>query len=227
MNRNRLLLVIFLTLSFLQVSARKDNRQIVQFETNKGNICIALFDETPQHRDNFVKLVSQGYYDGTLFHRVIRDFMIQGGDPDSKGAPKGKMLGDGGPEYTLPAEIRFPDLYHKRGMVAAARESDDVNPEFRSSGSQFYIVWGRRMNSVEAKKYRQKWYDEGIEDTHFIIDDYQQYGGTPHLDGSYTVFGEVVEGLNVVKEIQSVSTDRNDRPLDDVVVLKAYVLTEK
>ena len=114
----------------------------VKIETTLGDIIVRLYDETPIHRDNFVKLVKEGYYDGTLFHRVIKDFMIQGGDPDSKGAPAGKMLGVGGPDYTLEAEIK-DNLYHKRGALAAARQGDEVNPERRSSGSQFYIVWGQ------------------------------------------------------------------------------------
>ena len=121
----------------------------VKIQTMLGDIVVRLYDETPIHRDNFVKLVKEGYYDGTLFHRVIKDFIIQGGDPDSKGAPTGKMLGVGGPDYTLEAEIK-DGLFHKRGALAAARQGDEVNPERRSSGSQFYIVWGQKYNWVVA-----------------------------------------------------------------------------
>lgn len=120
---------------------------LVLIKTTLGDIKVKLYDETPQHRDNFIKLVKEGYYNGTLFHRVIKDFMIQGGDPDSKGAPAGKSLGTGGPGYTVPAEIVYPQLFHKRGALAAARQGDEVNPQRNSSGSQFYIVWGDVYNS--------------------------------------------------------------------------------
>ena len=120
----------------------------VKIQTTLGDIIVRLYDETPLHRDNFIKLVKEGYYNGTLFHRVIKDFMIQGGDPDSKGAPAGKHLGVGGPSYTLDAEIK-PGLFHKRGALAAARQGDEVNPERKSSGSQFYIVWGKVYNQSQ------------------------------------------------------------------------------
>lgn len=225
-----------------------------------GDIVVRLYDETPIHRDNFVKLVKDGYYDGTLFHRVIKDFMIQGGDPDSKGAPAGKMLGVGGPDYTLEAEIKN-NLYHKRGALAAARQGDEVNPERRSSGSQFYIVWGQvykenqlnqlgkqiRMQKVQdafndlAKARREeimqmrrernraglqelqdqliaeaenKVGKQGLTDEQMKL--YSTVGGTPHLDGQYTVFGEVEEGLNVVEQIQNTATGRADRPTNDI-----------
>ena len=232
----------------------------VKIETTLGDIIVRLYDETPIHRDNFVKLVKEGYYDGTLFHRVIKDFMIQGGDPDSKGAPAGKMLGVGGPDYTLEAEIK-DNLYHKRGALAAARQGDEVNPERRSSGSQFYIVWGQvykenqlnqlgkqiRMQKVQdafndlAKAHRdeimqmrrernraglQELQDQliaeaenkvgkqGLTDEQMQL--YSTVGGTPHLDGQYTVFGEVEEGLNVVEQIQNTATGRADRPTNDI-----------
>ena len=232
----------------------------VKIETTLGDITVRLYDETPIHRDNFVKLVKEGYYDGTLFHRVIKDFMIQGGDPDSKGAPAGKMLGVGGPDYTLEAEIK-DNLYHKRGALAAARQGDEVNPERRSSGSQFYIVWGQvykenqlnqlgkqiRMQKVQdafnnmAKARRdeimqmrrernraglQELQDQliaeaenkvgkqGLTDEQMQL--YSTVGGTPHLDGQYTVFGEVEEGLNVVEQIQNTATGRADRPTNDI-----------
>ncbi len=167
----------------------------VRIHTNVGDIIVRLYNETPIHRDNFVKLVNEGYYDGTLFHRVIKNFMIQGGDPNSKGAPAGVHLGAGGPDYTLEAEIR-DSIFHKRGALAAARQGDATNPERRSSGSQFYIVWGRTSR------------------------------GTPHLDGGYTVFGEVEEGLDVVEKIQAMPTAPDDRPLEDVV-LQMTVLPEE
>lgn len=215
------LLSIISLLSVTPADAKRRERNVVRLETTMGVIRIRLSDQTPIHRDNFKRLVQEGYYDGTLFHRVIRDFMIQGGDPTSKGAPKDSLLGDGEPGYTLPAEIVYPDLYHRRGMVAAAREPDEVNPEFRSSGSQFYIVWGRKHSPQALKKVRAALMDKGIEMDHFIADAYEVTGGTPHLDGTYTVFGEVIEGLEVVRRIQLESTDAHDRPLTDVVIKKA------
>lgn len=128
----------------------------VRIKTTEGDILVRLYDETPKHRDNFLKLAGEGYFDGTLFHRVIKDFMIQGGDPDSKGAPKGKMLGTGGPDYTLPAEFVYPKLFHKRGALSAARLGDEVNPERESSGSQFYIVWGKTYKSAELKQMERQ-----------------------------------------------------------------------
>lgn len=128
----------------------------VRIKTTEGDILVRLYDETPKHRDNFLKLAGEGFFDGTLFHRVIKDFMIQGGDPDSKGAPKGKMLGTGGPDYTLPAEFVYPKLFHKRGALSAARLGDEVNPERKSSGSQFYIVWGKTYKSAELKQMERQ-----------------------------------------------------------------------
>ena len=233
----------------------------VKIQTTLGDICVRLYDETPIHRENFVKLVKEGYYDGTLFHRVIKDFMIQGGDPDSKGAPAGKMLGVGGPDYTLEAEIK-DGLFHKRGALAAARQGDEVNPERRSSGSQFYIVWGQVYNEGQLRQFSKQLkmqrtqeifnqlasehrdeimqmrrdrnraglqelqdklaaeaneqaasYTGLTEDQQKI---YSTIGGTPHLDGQYTVFGEVEEGLDVVGMIQATATGRGDRPVDDI-----------
>lgn len=234
----------------------------VKIQTTLGDIIVRLYDETPQHRDNFVKLAKEGYYDGTLFHRVIKDFMIQGGDPDSKGAPAGKMLGVGGPDYTIEAEIKS-GLYHKRGALAAARQGDEVNPERRSSGSQFYIVWGQVYNEGQLRQFSKQLemqqmqtvfnalakehHDEimqmrrernraglqelqeklaaeaeaqvkaqgaGMTDEQRAI--YSTVGGTPHLDGQYTVFGEVEEGLDIVEMIQQSKTARGDRPVDDI-----------
>ncbi len=202
---------------------KKEHRSVVRLETSAGVIRIALSDLTPLHRDNFLRLAEEGFYDGLLFHRVIKGFMIQAGDPSSREAPRDSLLGEGGPGYTLPAEIAFPELYHVRGSVAAAREGDDVNPEFRSSGSQFYIVWGKRMQPAPLRKAMSYLAEKGIELNRFMLNDYQMYGGTPHLDGSYTVFGHVIEGLDVVEAIQAVTTDASDRPLEDVVVIRATV----
>ena len=190
----------------------------VKIETTMGDIVIRLYDATPIHRDNFVRLVKEGYYDGTLFHRVIRNFMIQGGDPSSKGAPADKQVGGGGPDYTLEAEIR-PGLYHKRGALAAAREGDAKNPERRSSGSQFYIVWGRTFSPRQIEYLADKQLREHPETGGLSPLQQQLYstlGGSPHLDGQYTVFGEVEQGLDVVERIQSVPTAPNDRPLENV-----------
>jgi peptidyl-prolyl cis-trans isomerase B (cyclophilin B) len=226
MNKNRFLFLLFLLFSLCVISAygkKKEKRALVRIETSCGTIRVALSDDTPLHRDNFLKLASSGFYDGTLFHRCIRDFMIQGGDPDSRNAPEGKILGEGDTGYTIPAEFCLPYLYHWRGALAAAREPDDINPEQNSSGCQFYIVYGRKQGPGDIKKVRSMLQEKGIEMTSQMADDYQMRGGTPHLDGQYTVFGEVVEGLEVVKQIQAVATDDNNRPLEDVVILRMTV----
>lgn len=202
---------------------KKEKRSVVRIETSCGVIRVALSDDTPLHRDNFLKLASSGFYNGTLFHRCIKNFMIQGGDPDSKNAPKGKLLGDGDTDYTIPAEFYLPYLYHWRGALAAAREPDDVNPDQNSSGCQFYIVYGKKQTPADIKKARASLAEKGIELTPQMVSDYEMRGGTPHLDGQYTVFGEVIEGLDVVKLIQAVDTDKNDRPLEDVVILRMVV----
>lgn len=208
----------------LTLSAKKDKQTRVELFTSKGTIVLKLYNETPIHRDNFIKLVKEGYFNDLLFHRVIEDFMIQGGDPDSRDAAPGKLLGEGDPGYTLPAEIRFPQIYHKRGVLAAAREGDQTNPERRSSGSQFYIVWGKTFNREEIEKIAAH-----VERTtgYIMPEDlktyYMHYGGTPHLDGAYTVFGEVVKGIEVVNAIQQVATDRNDRPIEDIKILSAKI----
>ncbi|UTW65096.1 peptidylprolyl isomerase [bacterium SCSIO 12643] len=240
---------------------------IVKITTKFGDMKLKLYNETPLHRDNFIKLTKEKYFEDLLFHRVINQFMIQGGDPNSKGAPEGKMLGEGGPGYTIPAEF-VPGIYHKKGALAAAREGDEANPEKKSSGSQFYIVQGRvfdslqlatfeerRMNryrSVEFKnclsepenkelldKYMQAMktgdrltsadilnktkpmVDERMKKYEFTEKQWEIYttiGGTPHLDNSYTVFGELIEGFDVLDSIAQVKTDRNNRPLEDVVM---------
>lgn len=243
----------------------------VLLETTFGEIELALYNETPQHRDNFIKLVNDGTYNGVLFHRVINNFMIQTGDPDSKTATVDALLGSGGPGYDLPAEIVYPKLFHKRGALAAAREGDETNPERKSSGSQFYIVTGRRyseyqlnamverlseqakamkfqalarerlaeIESLQAQadttalmtlqnelvKLTEEWYAQNpVKFTQQQIDAYSTVGGTPHLDGTYTVFGEVVRGMDVVDKIQNVNTGKYDRPVDDVKIISAKIL---
>ena len=192
----------------------------VLIKTTMGNIVVKLYDTTETHRDNFIKLVNEHYYDGLLFHRVITDFMIQGGDPNSKNAPAGKMLGNGGPGYTLPAEI-LPKYFHKRGALAAARTGDQMNPTRRSSGSQFYIVTGRVYTDAELNKLEKNM------NTKFTPEQRKAYttvGGTPFLDGQYTVFGEVVEGMDVVDKISRVPRDKNDRPKEDVKIISMEIV---
>ncbi len=236
--------------------------------TTAGNIKIRLYDDTPLHRDNFLKLAKEGYYDGVLFHRVINDFMVQTGDPESKDAPAGKMLGSGGPGYQIPAEIVYPKHYHKYGALAAARSGDDVNPERKSSGSQFYIVTGKkfspqqlsRMEEMSVQKQLQSYFmglqrqhmdtikqlrlakdSVGLENlrqeliketeanvkpvtmTEEQVRDYTTIGGTPHLDGQYTVFGEVLDGMDVVEKIQKAETDGRDRPKEDIRIISIKV----
>ena len=199
----------------------------VLLETTAGNIRIALFDETPQHRDNFLKLVQEHVYDSLLFHRVIKDFMIQSGDLHSKHAQPGQRLGFGDYDYTIEAEFRLPKIFHRRGMVAMAREGDRVNPEQRSSACQFYIVWGRVYNDARLMKIQERLDTTThgrVQLTPEMQEVYKTVGGIPHLDGQYTVFGEVVEGLDVVDRIQQSATDPYDRPLEDVRILHATVI---
>lgn len=202
-------------------------RHEVLLETGKGNIRIALYNETPAHRDNFIRLTREGFYDGLLFHRVISSFMIQTGDSASRNARQGELLGDSPEGYKIPAEIRFPELMHKRGAVAAAREGDDTNPEKESSASQFYIVYGRRFNEEMLDKTQQQLDRQTggtVKLTPEVREIYKKNGGTPHLDGQYTVFGEVVEGLDVVNSIQWADTDDNDRPKEDIRIIRATVI---
>jgi peptidyl-prolyl cis-trans isomerase B (cyclophilin B) len=210
------------------VVKKKDRKKDVLFQTNKGDILIRLSDSTPLHRDNFLKLVKQKYYDSVLFHRVINNFMIQAGDPDSKNAPAGKPLGEGGPAYTVPAEFRTT-LFHKKGVIAAARESDEVNPSKASSGSQFYITQGRKftdgaLDTLEIYRLNGRKIPPDQRET------YKTIGGTPHLDQGYTVFGEVIKGLDVVDSIAIVPTSKGadrDRPLEDVMIQKATLVKRK
>lgn len=210
----------------LAVSCRKNEIHVV-LETTRGNIELKLYDQTPLHRDNFVQLVKEGAYDSLLFHRVIPDFMIQGGDPDSKEAAPGVLLGEGDRPYTVPAEFRLEKgIFHRRGVLGAAREGDDVNPEQRSSAMQFYIVWGKAFDDEGLDRVQQRLDTQTggeVKLTPQMREVYKTVGGTPHLDGQYTVFGEVVSGLEVVDAIQRVPTDGNDRPLEDVRILKAYL----
>ena len=248
-----------------------NNMTKVELETSLGNIVVELYNETPQHRDNFIKLVKEGYYDGVLFHRVIKDFMIQTGDGNSKNAGVDTPLGDGDPGYTIEAEFVYPKYFHKRGALAAARTGDQVNPERRSSGSQFYIVTGKIYSSDDLKMMTQRLAEVQKQDifrrlvtenqakiqdlqrnqdnaglqalqneliqqteaeaamhpfklTDEQIDAYTSVGGTPHLDGQYTVFGEVIKGMDVVDKIQNTTTGRMDRPTVDIKIVKARIV---
>ncbi|MFC2080669.1 peptidylprolyl isomerase [Bacteroidota bacterium] len=210
------LLLVFPIQLFSQKAAHT-----VQIETSKGNMVCILYEETPMHADNFIKLVNEGFYDGLLFHRVIRDFMIQTGDPDSRGAQKGVMLGHGSPNYRVPAEFH-PALYHRKGVLAAARMGDQVNPNRESNGSQFYIVQGKKIDDAGL---------DGMENSgnHITFTQeqrmyYKNLGGAPHLDYAYTVFGEVIEGLETIDEIASVPTDNMARPIEDVKIISISVV---
>jgi len=244
---------------------------MVDIKTSVGDIRIRLYGETPKHRDNFLKLVEEGFYNDVLFHRVINQFMIQTGDPNSKGAPAGKALGSGDPGYELDAEIVYPRLFHKRGALAAARTGDEVNPMRRSSGSQFYIVTGKVYNAGQlgqmekqlqmqqmqsifnglATQYRdsimnmrrnrdqaglQALQEELVKKTEAEaaknpakftpeqIEAYSTVGGTPHLDGTYTVFGEVVSGMDVVSKIETTPTGAMDRPKEDIKIISMAIV---
>lgn len=250
------------------------NETLVRLETTMGDITVKLYDETPKHRDNFIKLVKEGVYDSTLFHRVIQNFMIQAGDPTSKTANDTAKLGSGDVGYTIPAEF-VPTLYHKRGALASARQPDNVNPERASSGCQFYIVTGQVFNEDQliameknmnqarldtifqnlARKHMKEIFkmrkaddtagllalqdtlerqakaqqkEEGVRKfTPEQIKIYTSKGGAPHLDGDYTVFGEVVEGMDAVSRIEAVKTNKADRPIENIRILKATIINEK
>ena len=201
-------LLLFCVNSFAQEKEVK-----VLIHTGKGKITVKLYNETPLHRDNFIKLVNARQYDGLLFHRVIKQFMIQTGDINSKDAPADAKLGDGDLDYTIPAEIVYPRYFHKNGQLCAARTEDELNPDKASSASQFYIVTGKFYTENELNKMEQ---ERNIKLTPEQRQAYMTQGGSPHLDGAYTVFGEVVKGKNVVDKIQFVQTDLNDRPLKDI-----------
>lgn len=193
---------------------------LLEMETSHGNMTIQLFDDTPKHRDNFIKLAEDGFYDDLLFHRVIDGFMIQGGDPDSKNAGSSAHLGTGGPGYKIDNEIS-PKHVHIKGALAAARQGDGVNPQKRSSGSQFYIVQGRPVNENQLNKMSVQL---GIQYTDEQKQMYQEVGGTPFLDMNYTVFGKVVKGLDVIDKIAKVETVSSDRPKGDVKILRVRVI---
>ncbi|MDR2927515.1 MAG: peptidylprolyl isomerase [Cytophagaceae bacterium] len=266
MTRTFLLVPFFILLAVAGGCAQNPKDKNVMIETKYGNIVIRLYNDTPLHRDNFLKLVTDGYYNDILFHRVINEFMIQGGDPDSKNAPAGKMLGNGGPGYQVNAEIVYPKHFHKKGALAAARTADQINPQRQSSGSQFYIVQGKiysdeELNMLEQSiagrqtqeimmKYMEPHREEfmalqsnsdndgiralmeqisqeatpemeAVEAFKFpneVREAYKTVGGTPHLDNAYTVFGEVIEGFDVIDTIAAVETDEKNRPLKDVAM---------
>ena len=284
MKRNLLLSIVMVAFTLMSCSAgnaegsasapakgKTDNKMTkVKLETTLGDIVVELYNETPQHRDNFIKLVKEGYYNGVLFHRVIKDFMIQTGDGNSKNAGPETTLGDGDPGYTIEAEFVYPKYFHKRGALAAARIPDQMNPERRSSGSQFYIVTGKiyssevlkhmaqnkakrvkeeiilrlvTENNAKIKQLQEKQDNAGLMElqneiiqqaqakadsmanlTDEQMDAYTSIGGTPHLDGEYTVFGEVVSGMDVVDKIQNTTTGRNDRPTVDIKIVKATIV---
>ena len=280
MTSNKILLIClaFIALTACNAGSKRqtnhhmenEKRTLVKLETTMGNIIVALYNETPKHRDNFIKLVKEGVYDSTLFHRVIKQFMIQAGDPDSKNASDTAMLGSGDVGYTIPAEFN-PKFFHKKGVLAAARQGDDVNPEKASSGCQFYIVTGRKFTEPQllgmenkineqreealfdslARQHMKEIYkmrkagdnagllelqdtleaqareladkEEKFRFTPEQIKAYSTVGGAPHLDGSYTVFGEVTEGMEVVDNIEIAKTNRADRPIENIRILKASI----
>jgi len=208
-----LILTLFIPALISNTISAQTAMNTIQLETSLGNIKIILYEETPFHSENFIKLIKDEVYNGILFHRVIADFMIQTGDPDTKNAQKGQLLGSGDMGYTVPAEFH-PELYHKKGAIAAARQGDQVNPEKASSGSQFYIVQGTVFSDAQLDQMESQ--DMHIEFTEEQREIYKTIGGTPHLDYAYTVFGMVVEGLDVVDKIAAVQTDQYNRPVEDV-----------
>lgn len=206
-------LLVLLTHVLSAQQAELPPGKTITINTSMGDIRVLLYDETPLHQENMLKLIEEGFYDGQLFHRVIENFMIQGGDPHSVGAERGQRLGTGGPGYRIPAEVS-DHLYHKKGALAAARMGDDVNPEKLSSGSQFYIVRGMVFTPEQLNSMVKQGRCAPL--TNAQVEIYTSIGGTPHLDGSYTVFGEVIEGLDVVDQITFEPTDSYDRPLQNI-----------
>lgn len=217
-------MVLMLSFLFLPVAnmaaADSGDRKQVRIETSLGTMVVELYDETPEHRDNFLKLAGEGFYDDLLWHRVIKGFMAQGGDPDSRNAESGVRLGSGGPGYTVPAEID-PQFIHVKGALAAARQGDQVNPARRSSGSQFYIVQGRDVSQQMLQGVVRNIAQATGESFSYTPDQIAQYtelGGTPHLDMQYTVFGRVIEGLDVLDAICEATSTRSNRPLEDITM---------
>ena len=223
----KFILALGLLLVQLSVYSQSVKRTEVLLQTSMGNVRIQLYNETPKHRDNFLKIVNSKQMDGMLFHRVVKDFMIQTGDPDSRNAKPGEVLGKHQIGKDFPAEIIYPQFFHKRGALAAARQPDNENPDKKSSGSQFYIVWGKKFSEHQLNFY-QSVIDTvtnfKVKFTPEIRKVYQEVGGTPFLDGQYTVFGEVTEGLEVIDRIQQVEVDAWSRPKEDVKIIKAYVV---
>ncbi len=199
---------------------QEEKSHVLLIRTDLGDITVMLHNETPEHRDNFLRLAEEGFYEGVLFHRVINGFMIQAGDPLSRDAVPGERLGTGGPGYTLPAEI-IPGLFHQKGALAAARQGDQVNPERRSSGSQFYIVQGRKWSARELEMMAK---DRGAAFSDEQTEAYTSVGGTPHLDDAYTVFGQVIDGMGVIDKIANVETGPGDRPVQDVSIISITVI---
>ena len=228
MKKTRLLILALVLAAVVPMMGQ--SRQVM-LETTEGNILLTLYDDTPKHRDNFLRLADEQFYDSLLFHRVIKNFMIQGGDPDSRHAEPGVQLGEGSTDYTVEGEFFDAEgrlLHpHLRGALAMAREGDSVNPERRSSGCQFYIVWGTTYASTQLKTIGEKVAtktEQRVTMTPELMDLYRKVGGAPHLAGQYTVFGEVTEGLDVVERIQKALVDDYDRPVNDIRILKARVL---
>ena len=221
----RKLMYMLLLLAVVACGTQKDMK--VRMHTTAGVIDLYLYDETPKHKANFLKLVKEQQFDSLLFHRVIKDFMIQGGDPDSKNAPAGALLGEGDLGYTVEAEFMPQVHFHHRGVLAAAREGDDVNPTKASSASRFYIVWGQVYTKEQLENLKEICklrFGRELVITPEQEAAYTTIGGTPHLDGEYTVFGEVISGLDVVEKIQGVACDGNDRPLEDVRIIKTEII---
>jgi peptidyl-prolyl cis-trans isomerase B (cyclophilin B) len=204
-------------------ACKEEKSMTVLLETSEGDIVIQLYEDTPEHSANFLKLVKKGYYDGVIFHRVIANFMIQSGDPNSKNPTPDGHYGSGGPDYKIPAEI-LPNHHHKKGVLAAARLSNN-NPKKESSGSQFYIVQGNIHDIEELQVFEnnRKTANPDFKFSEQALKDYTTIGGTPHLDGDYTVFGEVIEGLDVVDKIALTETITGDRPVKDIFIKKATV----
>lgn len=219
-----LIVIILMVMNFQVAEAQDEKETLVLIETDMGKIKVKLYNDTPLHRDNFIKNVQEHLYDGLLFHRVIRQFMVQAGDIHSKDAPADKHLGDGDPDYTIPAEIVYPKHYHKAGALCAARTADEVNPKRESSASQFYIVTGKFFTSMELDKMEK---EKGMKFTDEERHSYMLEGGRPDLDGQYTVFGEVVDGLKSIFKIQMVETNsEDDRPLKNIKI-KTMKIVEK